>query len=210
MFVLCLALRRRNWQTSWYCWGSLTLFDWTGAYRGMNRREKRTRKVKERKGRKEQIFSLSMISPRLCECFLFYLPHTLVLLQPQNGSMCVKQPIQREKWGEGMGGWSGEREKQMSCDANSKKGPICFTAVLQHILGWASLAACRQALSHIRPVRCFTLCHSVINTGCCTFKPLPALSCRAGCKQMQFCISCGLDTTEAELHQCLLVVCGGN
>lgn len=75
--------------------------------------------------------------------------------------------------GEGGGGW--REKKQMSCDANSKKSPICFTTLLQHILGRASLAACRQTLSHIRPTRCSSLSSSL--TGCCcTFKPPPALS----------------------------------
>lgn len=146
MFVLCLVLRRRNWQISWYCWSSWGC--WLG--RCLQRNEKKERKK--------------------------------------------RVPLKTGDW---TGGGEGDK-KQKSCDANSKKSPICFTAVLQLILGRVSPAACRQTLSHIRPA-CCTLSSSLPSSLAAALLNHHPLSALHGCKQMQFCISCSLDTTEAQV-----------
>lgn len=215
MFVLCLVLRRRNWQISWYCRGLLTLFAWAGVYREMRRRERKKRK---KEGEKEDRFSsltVASIKPsKMYKCFCVYLPHGLVLLQPWHSGRCHKMaacasnnPF-KERRGEGAG-WGGGREKN-KCHAMQTVKRVQSALQQFYSTSWAEphwLPADKSSLiSGLLAAASPALCHPRWLLHFLNHHPLWA---PCGCKQMQFCISCSLDTTEAELQQCSLIVCGG-
>lgn len=147
MFVLCLLLRQSNGQyqdaaeARWHFLMGMVF-------------------IEKRKGRESNFLTTVVFKPR--KCFCFYTCHTPFFLSQQN-HVAKWQHVRQTAFSkrEARGGdnrRSGEREKQMSCNANSKESPV-FTTVLQHILGRASAAACRQTF----PARC-SLCSSLLSS----------------------------------------------
>lgn len=104
----------------------------------------------------------------------------------QNGSMCVKQPFQRERQGEGTTGGVGKEKNKCHAMQTVKRAQS-----LQQFYStsWAEL----QQLPADKP----SMLAAASAALCC---PPNSNSFRApsGCKQMQFCISGSLDITEAE------------
>lgn len=153
-------------------------FDCAVVYRGMNR------------GRRDFLTNCG-----LTEVFSFYL---LAVLGPQcpeaqNGSMCLKQGPSnrgevREREAEGVGGIENKNHAMPAVKKRVQSASQLFHS--------PSLAESPQL-----PAASPDLCHPSLAAALISHHPLGAPH---GCKQMQFCISCSLDTTEAPaLTQCL-------
>lgn len=130
------------------------------------------------KERKRQIFSQTLASVKPSKCFCFYLPHTVVPSQwtaPQNGSMCVKQSIQRETRG-GDRRRGGEREKN-KCHAMQTVKRVQSALQQFYSTSWAEphwLPADKPSLiSGLLAAASPALCHP---RWLLHFKPPPALS----------------------------------
>lgn len=114
VFVLCLVLRRRNWQISPFC------LAW--CLQSNEKGESFSHKLWPQ-------FNPGNVSVSTCLTLC-----SLRATKWQN----VRQTVHSERE-EGERRGRGGREKQMSWDANSQTNPICFAAVLQHVLALHTL-----------------------------------------------------------------------
>lgn len=152
--------------------------DSAGVYKEMNRGE-RGRYKKSR-----WFFSLSVASVKPSKCFCFYLPHTLVLLQPRHSGPCHKmaacasnRPF-KERRGEGTGGGVGREKNKCHTMQTVKRDQSALQEF--YSTSWAEpqwLPADKPSLiSGLLAAVWESHQLSAILAGCCTFKPPPALS----------------------------------
>lgn len=131
----------------------------------------------------KKIFSLTLASIRPGKCFCFYLTHTPVLLQPWHGgashkmAACASNSPFKERREEGgrRGAWGREKKTNVMRCKQLKECNLLYNSFTAH--PGPSLTGCLQTsplsypASSLQPLQLFA-----ILTGCCTFKPPPALS----------------------------------